>query len=123
MRHSRNPDALGSAMKEGDGKGNVHAPFTRKVGVEIYSRLTEWLRTGLVVVRSLVLFGERDVQADCVSQPNPIEVVPGGLTGIPAGLERLKNGAVSGVEAGRSSTGHGLILRIVFAGARTTEFG
>ncbi|KAI0787304.1 GroES-like protein [Fomes fomentarius] len=57
--------------------GNVHVPFHRKVGVELYSRLTEWLRTGVIV-------------------PNRVEVLPNGLAGIPEGLERLKNNKVSG---------------------------
>ena len=33
-----------------------------------------------------------------VLQPNRVEVVPGGLAGIPAGLERLKNGSVSALK-------------------------
>ena len=52
------PNELPPEQKNaGDGKrivfsyGTVHAPFNRKVGVEVYSRLTEWLRTGVVVVR------------------------------------------------------------------------
>ena len=42
--------------KEGDNKrvvhafGTVHTPENRAVGVEFYSRLTEWLRTGVIVV-------------------------------------------------------------------------
>ena len=43
--------------REGDNKrvvhafGTVHTPENRAVGVEFYSRLTEWLRTGVIVVR------------------------------------------------------------------------
>ncbi len=31
---------------------NVHVPYHRKVGAELYRRLTEWLRTGGIVVRT-----------------------------------------------------------------------
>ena len=43
--------------KEGDNKrvvhafGTVHTPENRAVGVEFYNRLSEWLRTGIIVVR------------------------------------------------------------------------
>lgn len=30
--------------------GNVHPPQNRKIGVEVYSRLTEWLKNGVLVV-------------------------------------------------------------------------
>ncbi|KAI0787305.1 GroES-like protein [Fomes fomentarius] len=80
------PDQIpAEKKKEGDGKtvvssyGTVHAPFNRKVGVEVYSRLSEWLRTGVIV-------------------PNRVEVLPNGLAGIPDGLERLKNNKVSGTK-------------------------
>ncbi|KAI0351751.1 GroES-like protein [Trametes cingulata] len=69
--------------KEGDNKtvvhvfGNVHTPENRAVGVQLYSHLTEWLEKRILV-------------------PNPIEVLPNGLAGIPEGLERLKNNKVSG---------------------------
>ncbi|EJF58192.1 GroES-like protein [Dichomitus squalens] len=70
--------------KAGDKKivnvfGNVHSPENRQLGVEQYSRLTEWLKTGAIV-------------------PNKVEVLPNGLAGIPEGLERLKNNKVSGTK-------------------------
>ncbi|KAI0366166.1 GroES-like protein [Pilatotrama ljubarskyi] len=68
--------------KEGDNKkvsmmlANVHIPECREIGIQLYSRLTEWLDKGIVV-------------------PNKAEVLPNGLAGIPEGLERLKNNKVS----------------------------
>ncbi|KAI0351750.1 GroES-like protein [Trametes cingulata] len=58
---------------------NVHLPECRTIGVQLYSRLTEWLREGVVV-------------------PNRVEVLPDGLAGIPEGLERLKNNKVSAMK-------------------------
>ncbi|KAI0326872.1 hypothetical protein GY45DRAFT_1328443 [Cubamyces sp. BRFM 1775] len=52
-------------------------PENRRVGVELYARLTEWLQTGKLV-------------------PNKVEVLPNGLAGIPGGLKRLENNMVSG---------------------------
>ncbi|TFK80629.1 GroES-like protein [Polyporus arcularius HHB13444] len=72
-------------LKDGAGKrvivvfGSVHAPFNRALGVELCSRLTDWLRTGVIV-------------------PNRVEVLPKGLVGISEGLERLKQGKVSGTK-------------------------
>ncbi|RDX56961.1 GroES-like protein [Lentinus brumalis] len=57
--------------------GSSHPPENREVGVQLYNRLTEWLRTGVIV-------------------PNKVEVLPNGLAGIPDGLERLKQDKVSG---------------------------
>lgn len=55
------PDQIpAEKKKEGDGKkvvstfGTVHAPFNRKLGVEVYRRLTEWLRTGVIVVGTIL---------------------------------------------------------------------
>ena len=65
------PDLVPAELKApGDGKrvvsvfGNVHPPQNRKLGVEMYSRLTEWLEKGLLVVRrrlqvSVVVFVSR----------------------------------------------------------------
>ncbi|RPD59715.1 GroES-like protein [Lentinus tigrinus ALCF2SS1-6] len=69
--------------KAGDNKRIVHGlgsgrvPENREVGVQLFSRLTEWLETGIIV-------------------PNQVEVLPNGLAGIPDGLERLKQDKVSG---------------------------
>ncbi|RPD54128.1 GroES-like protein [Lentinus tigrinus ALCF2SS1-6] len=66
--------------KAGDNKRIVHGfgiPENRDVGVQLFSRLTEWLETGVIV-------------------PNQVEVLPNGLAGIPDGLERLKQDKVSG---------------------------
>ncbi|TFK82420.1 GroES-like protein [Polyporus arcularius HHB13444] len=78
-------DKIPAEKKEADKKRVVHAfgtvqtPENREVGVQIYSRLTEWLRTGVIV-------------------PNKVEVLPNGLAGIPDGLERLKQNKVSGTK-------------------------
>ncbi|KAI0715804.1 GroES-like protein [Cerioporus squamosus] len=61
------------------GLANVHMPENREIGVQFYSRLTEWLRTGVIV-------------------PNNVEVLPNGLAGIPDGLERIKQNKVSGTK-------------------------
>ncbi|KAI0752539.1 GroES-like protein [Daedaleopsis nitida] len=54
-------------------------PGNKALGVEMYKRLTEWLRTGAVV-------------------PNRVEVLPGGLAGIPEGCARMRDGRVSGTK-------------------------
>ncbi|TBU53919.1 GroES-like protein [Dichomitus squalens] len=59
--------------------GSFELPGHGKLGLEVYSRLSEWLATGVIV-------------------PNRAEVVPGGFAGIPGGLERLRKGEVSGVK-------------------------
>ncbi|KAI0694763.1 GroES-like protein [Earliella scabrosa] len=56
---------------------SLQVPGNKALGVELYKRLTEWLETGVVV-------------------PNRFVVLPGGLTGIPEGCERLKSNKVSG---------------------------
>ncbi|KAI0715793.1 GroES-like protein [Cerioporus squamosus] len=58
---------------------DLQSPGNKKLGVELYARLEDWLRTGVVV-------------------PNRVEVLEGGLNGIPGGLERLKANQVSGVK-------------------------
>lgn len=100
------PDAIPSELKkEGDGKkivtmfGITHTPENRQVSVEVFSRLTEWLKDGTIVVRarsSLRLFMCRRTDLCGESgQPNKVEVLPNGLAGIPDGLERLKQNKVS----------------------------
>ncbi|KAI0749263.1 GroES-like protein [Daedaleopsis nitida] len=80
------PDAIPEDLKaDADGKkivnvfGNIHTPSNRKIGVEVYKRLTQWLKDGLLV-------------------PNRVEVLPNGLAGIPDGLNRLKEDKVSGMK-------------------------
>ncbi|KAI0358242.1 GroES-like protein [Trametes cingulata] len=69
----------------GDGKrvgyacGSPYLPFSRDTGVVMYQRLTEWLEQGLL-------------------KPNPVEVLPNGLAGIPEGLARIKANKVSGTK-------------------------
>ncbi|KAI0749287.1 GroES-like protein [Daedaleopsis nitida] len=77
------PDEIPAELKkEGDGKkvvflfGNPHPPENRQIGVEMHSRLTEWLKDGVIV-------------------PNRVQVLPNGLAGIPDGLERIKQNKVS----------------------------
>jgi len=53
--------------------GDVHIPQNRKLGVSLYSKLTEMLAEGAL-------------------KPVPVEVVPGGLEGIPAGVEKVGKG-------------------------------
>ncbi|PSR72330.1 hypothetical protein PHLCEN_2v11778 [Hermanssonia centrifuga] len=53
--------------------GNVHVPAQRAVGVSLYKNLTTLLEAGDI-------------------KPNNVEVVPNGLAGIPAALEKLRAG-------------------------------
>jgi len=58
-------------------QGTVHADVARPLGIEVYGGvLTEYLQSGDL-------------------QPNHTEIVPDGLSGIPKGLERLKDNEVS----------------------------
>ncbi|KAH9921188.1 NAD(P)-binding protein [Epithele typhae] len=59
--------------------GVVHPPENRKIGVEVFSRVTGWLETGALV-------------------SNKVELLPGGLSGIPDGLRRMKENKVSGMK-------------------------
>ncbi|TFK84531.1 GroES-like protein [Polyporus arcularius HHB13444] len=69
----------GSAKTVGCCYGDLRIPPHRKLGVELCSRLTEWLEKGIIV-------------------PNRVEVIPGGLLGAPEGCERIKHNKVSGVK-------------------------
>ncbi|PAV17231.1 GroES-like protein [Pyrrhoderma noxium] len=76
------PSLLGD-MAEGETRhlvgliGNFHVPYNRQLGESLYSKLTSLLENESI-------------------KANPIEVLPGGLSGIPDGLERLKQNKVSG---------------------------
>ncbi|TFK79448.1 GroES-like protein [Polyporus arcularius HHB13444] len=69
----------GGAKKLAYPFADLQIPENKQLGVELYERLEEWLRSGIVV-------------------PNRIELLPGGLNGIPGRLERLKANQVSGVK-------------------------
>ncbi|KAI0749262.1 GroES-like protein [Daedaleopsis nitida] len=80
------PGAIPKELKvDGDGKkvvhvfGSTHAPTNTEIAREVFGRLTAWLEDGVIV-------------------PNKVEVLPGGLAGIPDGLERLKQNKVSGTK-------------------------
>ncbi|KAI0707035.1 GroES-like protein [Earliella scabrosa] len=82
------PDVIPAELKKQEGSaekkvvhvfGSVHYPFCRKAGEEMYKRLTGWL-------------------ADGVIKPNKVEILPGGLAGIPDGLARLEAFKVSGTK-------------------------
>ncbi|KAH9919380.1 chaperonin 10-like protein [Fomitopsis serialis] len=53
--------------------GNTNVPGNRRLGASLYSKITVLLEEGVV-------------------KPNPVEVLPNGLEGIIAGLEKLKQG-------------------------------
>jgi len=59
--------------------GNVHSEAQRKLGVSLYGALPELLEGGEI-------------------KPNRYEVLKGGLSGIPEGLERMAADKVSGVK-------------------------
>ncbi|KAI9000502.1 GroES-like protein [Trametes punicea] len=67
----------------GDGKrvgyvfGSARLPQNRECGVEVFKHLTGWLEQGLL-------------------KPNPVELLPNGLAGIPEGLARMKARQISG---------------------------
>ena len=98
------PDSIPAEKKaQEDGKkivvvmGSFHRPENRTLGVELFKRLEDWLAKGVLKVR------EQSLAAECIPlrlldilmQPNKVEVLPGGLAGIPGGLERMKNNQVS----------------------------
>ncbi|KAI0741761.1 hypothetical protein C8Q80DRAFT_1274136 [Daedaleopsis nitida] len=57
----------------------LELPGNLELGIEMYKRVTDWLSTGVVV-------------------PNRVEVLPGGLAGIPKVCDRLRENKVSGVK-------------------------
>ncbi|KAI0057355.1 GroES-like protein [Artomyces pyxidatus] len=59
--------------------GLVHQEENQEVGGRMYAKLTEFMATGAL-------------------KPNKVELVPNGLAGIPAALDRLFAGKVSGVK-------------------------
>ncbi|KAI0342613.1 GroES-like protein [Trametopsis cervina] len=56
--------------------GSAHDPQQRALGVSMYSKMTELLEKGEI-------------------KPNNVEIVTGGLEGIPAALQKLQDGKVS----------------------------
>ncbi|KAI0352100.1 GroES-like protein [Trametes cingulata] len=70
----RNP---GQGKRVGFVSGSALPPFNRDMGVAMFKQITSWLEKGLI-------------------KPDPVEVLPNGLAGIPEGLERLKANKVSG---------------------------
>ncbi|KAF8901537.1 hypothetical protein CPB85DRAFT_125307 [Mucidula mucida] len=61
--------------------------------VQGYHAVPEHTTFGKLIIKNLPEMIEKGVVT-----PNRLEVLPGGLSGIPAGLERLKLGAVSGIK-------------------------
>ncbi|KAI0737417.1 hypothetical protein C8Q80DRAFT_1115124, partial [Daedaleopsis nitida] len=59
--------------------GSFASHANKALGEEVYKRLTEWLRTGVLV-------------------PNRVEVLPGGLAGVLEGCARIEGNKVSGVQ-------------------------
>ncbi|KAI0787295.1 GroES-like protein [Fomes fomentarius] len=59
--------------------GSFDTPANRELGQELYPRLTEWLEKGTLV-------------------PNRVQIIPGGLNGVPEACELLMNKNVSGVK-------------------------
>lgn len=100
------PDLVPAEKKNaGDNKtvvsvaGSVQMPENRALGVALYSRLTEWLETGKLVVRLHPKISLHESSFDSFNlKPNRVEVLPGGLVGIIDGLERMKKDLVSGTK-------------------------
>ncbi|EMD40083.1 hypothetical protein CERSUDRAFT_103952 [Gelatoporia subvermispora B] len=59
--------------------GAIAAPENQKLGISLCSKLTALLEEGAI-------------------KPMRVEVLPGGLSGVPHGLERLRNGQVSALK-------------------------
>ncbi|CAL1717202.1 unnamed protein product [Somion occarium] len=57
--------------------GSVQVPEHRALGIELYQNLTQLVASGEI-------------------KPNPVEILPDGLAGIPDGLERMKKDLISG---------------------------
>ena len=75
--------------------GSFHPPPNREMGRRFIPVLTRWLADGTIKVCDICSWSvEYSLVFPC--QPNAVEVVPGGLNGIPTGLQKLKNGLVSG---------------------------
>ncbi|KAF7978868.1 hypothetical protein HWV62_44349 [Athelia sp. TMB] len=72
-------DAVGQGKKVRTTFGSPYVPPNRDVGLALYSRVAEYLQSGAI-------------------QPNKTEVLPNGLDGIASGLDRLREGKVSGVK-------------------------
>jgi NADPH:quinone reductase-like Zn-dependent oxidoreductase len=95
---------LPPAVAPRDGKtaftvlGIVHIPANRALGVSIFGALEGLLAEGAIKVRSQSsLKSWRGSPADVPdTQPNPVEVLPGGLAGIVGGLERMAADSISG---------------------------
>ena len=91
---------LADKEKRDGGSKKVARPYAT-ANLELIARLTEWLEKGYLVVCSGSCLRMRvrthDAWIDFV-QPNKIEVLPNGLAGIPEGLERMKQGKVSGIK-------------------------
>ncbi len=68
---------------------NVHVPTQRELGVALYRNLTALLESGDIKVRASVIC---DTISSVRSQPNNVELIPGGLSGIPDGLVKLREG-------------------------------
>lgn len=74
--------------------GSARMPTQRAFGLSLYSHLTELLETGDLKVRASpgTQIARQFLMSRFLPQPNSVEVVPGGLLGIPSGLERLRAG-------------------------------
>ena len=78
--------------------GNVQPAQMRATGVELYKRLPGWLESGAIRVRGFALCGRGWLTSACAVKPNKVEVLPGGLAGIPEGLKRMEEDKVSGTK-------------------------
>ncbi|KZT68002.1 GroES-like protein [Daedalea quercina L-15889] len=71
---------LGPGKRVVKAYGQPNSPEeNRVIAAKMYGKLTAWLEEGVI-------------------KPNRVEVLPNGLHGIPAGLERIRNDQVSGVK-------------------------
>ena len=69
-------------------------PDRRQVGADLYKHLTALLESGEIKVPCSCSSLCTMLMSNVLSQPGPVEVLPGGLAGIPAGVERLDRGEV-----------------------------
>ena len=74
-------------------QGNTNIPQHRKLGANLYSKITSLLEEGAVKVSTMKCQSiETWLRVGGYLQPNPVEVLPNGLEGIIKGLDKLKQG-------------------------------
>ena len=69
-------------------------PDRKHIGADIYKHLTALFESGAIKVPYFSSSSCAALMPNASSQPGPVEALPGGLAGIPAGVERVYRGEV-----------------------------